>query len=186
MQQPPAAFPPAAACCGRENHMKNMFSAEAGPSHRSVEIGVALATTLFALIVIAGSVKAGINWADDGPRAGFFPFYVGLLILLASMVNLFSAIMDVPKDKLFAEWSQLGRVFSVVLPTAVFVGLIPYIGIYVASFLLIALFMKWLGKYGWGKVMLVSIGVPIATFLIFEKWFLVPLPKGPLEAMLGY
>ena len=166
---------------------KAMFSAEAGPSHRAVEIGVALGTALFGIIVVVGALKAGgPTWAADGPRAGFFPFYLGLFILLSSMVNLFSAIMDLPRDKLFADWHQLGRVVSVIIPTAAFVTLIPYLGIYVSAALLIALFMKWLGKYGWSMVAAISIGVPVATFLVFEKWFLVPLPKGPVETMLGY
>jgi putative tricarboxylic transport membrane protein len=166
--------------------MKNTFDATSGPSHRSVEIGVALATTAFAVLVIAGSIKAGINWGAEGPRAGFFPFYIGLFILLSSMVNLFSAIMDIPKDKLFAEWSQLRRVLAVIVPTTVYVALIPTIGIYVSSAMLIALFMKWLGKYNWLTVAAVSIGVPVAIFLMFEKWFVVPLPKGALETMLGF
>jgi putative tricarboxylic transport membrane protein len=165
---------------------KFLPSAEAGPSHRAVEVGVALGTAGFAALVIVGSVKAGINWGAEGPRAGFFPFYIGLFILLASMVNLFSAYFDIPRDKLFAEWGQLLRVFSVIVPTTVFVALIPSLGIYVSSVLLIALFMKWLGKYPWHIVAAVSIGVPIATFLVFEKWFLVPLPKGPVETMLGF
>ena len=165
---------------------KGRFSAEAGPSHRAVEIGVALAITGFAGLVIFGSVKAGVDWGAEGPRAGFFPFYIGLFILLASMVNLFSAFFDIPRDRLFAEWGQLLRVLSVIVPTALFVALIPSLGIYVSSVLLIALFMKWLGKYRWHIVAAVSIGVPVATFLVFEKWFLVPLPKGPVEAMLGF
>jgi putative tricarboxylic transport membrane protein len=78
------------------------------------------------------------------------------------------------------------RVLSVIIPTAVFVGIIPMIGIYVSSTMLIALFMKWLGKYRWPVIALVAIGVPVATFLVFEKWFLVPLPKGPVEEMLGF
>ena len=165
---------------------KFLPSAEAGPSHRAIEIGVALATAGFAALVIIGSVKAGVNWGAEGPRAGFFPFYIGLFIVLASMVNLFTAFFDIPREKLFAEWGQLLRVFSVIVPTTIFVALIPSLGIYVSSALLIALFMKWLGKYSWLIVAAVSIGVPIATFLVFEKWFLVPLPKGPVEAMLGF
>jgi putative tricarboxylic transport membrane protein len=165
---------------------KGWASAEAGPSHRAVEIGVALASIAFAVLVIVGSIQAGINWGAEGPRAGFFPFYISLFILVASMVNLFSAIMDMPREKLFAEWGQLLRVLSVIVPTAVYVGIIPTLGIYVSSALLIALFMKWLGKYGWPIVAAISIGVPVATFLVFEKWFLVPLPKGPVEEMLGF
>jgi putative tricarboxylic transport membrane protein len=165
---------------------KGWARAQAGPSHRAVEIGVALATTAFAVLVIIGSLRAGIDWGAEGPRAGFFPFYIALFILLASMVNLFSVIMDMPAGKLFAEWGQLLRVLSVIIPTAVYVGIIPTLGIYVSSAMLIALFMKWLGKYRWSIIALVAVGVPVATFLVFEKWFLVPLPKGPLEEMLGF
>jgi hypothetical protein len=63
--------------------------------------------------------------------------------------------------------------------------IIPYTGIYVASFMLIALFMFWIGRYSIPLTAAVSVGVPIAVFLMFEKWFLVPLPKGPLEDFLG-
>ena len=165
---------------------KGWARAEAGPSHRAVEIGVALASIGFAVLVIIGSLRAGIDWGAEGPRAGFFPFYIALFILFASMVNLFSVIMDMPAGKLFAEWGQLLRVLSVIIPTAVYVGIIPTLGIYVSSAMLIALFMKWLGKYRWSIIALVAVGVPVATFLVFEKWFLVPLPKGPLEEMLGF
>ncbi len=158
----------------------------AGPSHRTMEIGVAAGTGVFALIIIAGSLKAGINWDASGPRAGFFPFYIALFILVASIVNLVQAINAQQKDKVFATWEQLRRVASVVVPTAVYVWLVPWIGIYVSSALLIGVFMKWLGRYRWTPVLALSIGVPIVTFVIFERWFLVPLPKGPLEEWLGF
>jgi putative tricarboxylic transport membrane protein len=157
-----------------------------GPSHRAVEIGVALATVAFAVIVIAGSLQAGINWGAEGPKAGFFPFYVGLIILASSLLNLVQAWMAPSDGWLFAEWRQLGKVISVAIPTAVYVALIPFIGIYVASVILIALFMIWLGGYGWAYVVPISIGVPLVTFLIFEMWFVVALPKGPLENAFGF
>ena len=157
-----------------------------GPAHRSVEIGVALLIAVFALVVIGGSVQAGIGWGAEGPKAGFSPFYVGLVILGSSIVNLGAAISERPDGELFAEWGQLGQVTAMLVPTAVYVALVPWIGIYVASALLIAVFMRWLGRYGWGMVAAVAVGVPFATFLVFEKWFLVPLPKGPIEALLGF
>jgi hypothetical protein len=159
---------------------------ESGPTHRSVELGVALAMAALAVIGMYGSLQVGIGWAEDGPMAGFFPFYVSLIVLIASVVNFVQALRTVPPAMLFAEWGQLGQVLSVIIPTAIYVALVPYAGIYVASALLIAFFMKWFGRYGWALVLAVSIGLPIATFLVFEDWFLVPLPKGPLEAYLGY
>jgi hypothetical protein len=157
-----------------------------GPSHRGVEIGVALFMALLALIGIYGSLQVGVGWGAEGPRAGFFPFYVSLLVVISCAINL-AQIFRSPNDgELFASWSQLRLVLAVVVPTAVYVLIIPYIGIYVSSALLLALFMKWLGRYPWLLVLPVAIGMPILTFLMFEVWFLVPLPKGPLELFLGY
>jgi putative tricarboxylic transport membrane protein len=157
---------------------------DSGPSHRSVEIGVAVMMLAFAGIIIFGALQAGIGWGAEGPRAGFFPFYVGLIILGASLYNLYLALLE-RSGKQFAAWGQLRQVLSVIIPTAIYVALIPWLGLYVSSFILIAFFMRWLGRYGWPMVAAVSIVVPVLAFLMFEQWFQVPLPKGPLENMLG-
>ena len=156
-----------------------------GPSQRGVEIGVAISTAIFALIVIAGSIQAGIDWGIEGPRAGFFPFYVGVAILIASGVNLFQARGE-PAESRFADWGQLRQVLSMAVPAAVYVVIIPWIGIYFSSLLLIAFFMKRLGSYGWHLIAAIAAGVPLLTFLVFERWFLVALPKGPIETWLGF
>ena len=155
-----------------------------GPSQRSVEVGVAVAMIVFAAIVIYGALLAGINWGAEGPRAGFFPFYVGLMILGASLFNLARIARDPPK-RLFAEWNQLQQVLSVIVPMVVYVSVVPWLGLYISSLLLIAVFMSWLGRYGWKVVAPIAIGVPVVAYVMFEKWFLVPLPKGPIEDFLG-
>jgi putative tricarboxylic transport membrane protein len=157
-----------------------------GPSHRSVEVGVAAIMALLALIGIYGSIKVGIGWGDEGPRAGFFPFYISVIVLIACVINIASVVTVSGEGKVFAEWSQLRQVISVLVPTMVYVGLVPYLGIYVASALLIAFFMRWFGNYGWHIAAAVGVVVPILTFLMFEIWFLVSLPKGPIERLLGY
>ena len=155
-----------------------------GPAHKTLEMGMALLIGAFGLVVIFGSMKAGINWGAEGPRAGFFPFYVGATIVIASGINLWHAQRD-DDGRLFAEWGQLRQVMSVVIPTGIYVGAIPFIGLYVASTVFIAWFMRWLGNYRWLTVIAVAVGTPVLTYLVFERWFLVPLPKGPLEEWLG-
>jgi putative tricarboxylic transport membrane protein len=155
-----------------------------GPAHRKVEVGVAIGMAVFGLVVIAGSIQAGINWGAEGPRAGFFPFYLGVVIFASSMVNLWNAL-HIDGSRLFAEWGQLRQVLAVVIPTTAYVALIPSLGIYLCSALLIAVFMRWLGRYPWAMVASIAIAIPVITYIVFEKWFLVPLPKGPLEELLG-
>ena len=154
-----------------------------GPRHRTVEIGVAIAMMVFGATVIAGSLQVGIGWGPEGPKAGFFPFYLGVAIILASIMNLVQATAQNPR-KLFAEWSQLVSVLSVVIPTAIYVVAVPWTGIYAASLILIWAFMMWLRRYSVAMSAAVSIGTVVAIYFMFEKWFLVPLPKGPIEDFL--
>jgi putative tricarboxylic transport membrane protein len=159
--------------------------AEGGPSQRGVEIGVAVTTLVFAAIVIIGSLQVGIGWGVEGPRAGFFPFYVALLIVVASVFNLASAFRDPDHAARFVHWGQARQVLSVLVPASIYVLVVPVIGIYVSSTVLLALFMKWFGGYRWALVLTIAIAVPVIFYFMFELWFLVPLPKGPLEDWLG-
>jgi putative tricarboxylic transport membrane protein len=153
---------------------------------RTAEVVVAVGFLVLGAIVIFDSVRLGIGWKDDGPAAGYFPFYIGALVCISSLINLVSAfVRSGGGDDAFVEIGQLKLVLSVLLPSAVYVGAIGWLGIYVASAVFVAVFMRWLGKYAWWKVAAVSVGNSVVFFLIFETWFKIPLPKGPLEALVG-
>ena len=136
-------------------------------------------------LVVYDSLRLGAKWADDGPEAGYFPFIIGVIICIASAIN-FAAVFAWARDtdRTFVEVGQLKMVLAVLVPTSIYVALIGPLGIYVASILFIGFFMRWLGKYEWWKLAAVSIGNSVFFFIIFEVWFKIPLPKGPLEALL--
>lgn len=151
-----------------------------------MEIAVAIFILLCGAIVIFDSARLGAKWGEDGPQAGYFPFYIGAILCIASVINLLAALAAARREKSdFVELSKLKLVFSVLIPTAVYAALIGPLGLYLASTLFIALFMRWLGKYPWWLVSAVSIGNSVVFFIVFEVWFKIPLPKGPLEAVLG-
>jgi hypothetical protein len=147
-------------------------------------MGVALFIGALGAIAMIGSLQVGIGWGAEGPKSGFFPFWIGLIVVLASVRNFWRAMAIAPA-RLFAEWSQIAQVRKVVIPMIVYVAAVPWLGIYVSSALLIAGFMRWLGRYGWLLTLAVAILLPVAIYITFENWFLVPLPKGPLEDWLG-
>ncbi|MBA4789113.1 MAG: tripartite tricarboxylate transporter TctB family protein [Pseudomonadota bacterium] len=154
---------------------------------RTMDIVVALLFMGVAALVMADSWRIGARWASDGPQAGYFPFYVGLIMFAASLgtlaTNIFTKTPDLSN---FVDREQLGSVLKVLVPTIVYVVMINFIGIYIASMIFIAFFMWWLGKYSPAVIAPVAIGVPAVLFVMFEIWFLVPLPKGPIETALGY
>lgn len=159
---------------------------ERGPSQRAIEIGTALFTLILGVVILIGSLQAGIGWSFEGPQAGFFPFYISLFIIGASVVNLVQVgKINVIPGKRFASWEELRRVMSVVVPTTAYVFLVPTLGIYASSMLLIGVFMMWLGGYGWKLTLPIAIGIPALAYIVFERWFMIPLPKGPIEYWLG-
>ncbi len=154
------------------------------------------ADTVCAIILLAGAavvagegLRLGIGWSTDGPRSGFFVFYLGLALGLASAVVLGQAILlaDAPLyRKPFVGPGQLAPVVKVALPAAAMVLLTYFVGLYVAGAVYLGVYMRWIGRHSWALTVLLAVAIPTVTFLIFEVWFLVPMPKGPLEAYLGY
>ncbi|MEK7446430.1 MAG: tripartite tricarboxylate transporter TctB family protein [candidate division NC10 bacterium] len=136
-------------------------------------------------LVMADAVRLGTGWGTDGPQSGFFPFWLAVLLIgccLAIAAQAVRLILPVP----FVTRKALGPVLAVLGPAAGFVVLTQAIGLYVASALYMGFYMRWIGRHSWTAVVALGIGFPVITFLVFEKWFLVPMPKGPLETWLGY
>jgi len=156
-------------------------------SNRTVDIVVALIMAGIGALVVVDSVRLGVGWAADGPQSGYFPFYIGLFIIAASLGTVAITLFGRKVNRgAFVHSVQLRDVLRVLLPTIGFIAVVGFIGIYVASALFIGASMRWLGRFRWPTIVMVSVAVPFALFLLFEIWFLVPLPKGPLEELLGY
>jgi hypothetical protein len=171
---------------GRIERRRGVEGERSAASVKAVEIGVAALVFLFGAVIVFDSIRIGARWGEDGPQPGYFPFYVGLSICVASVTILVRALRDPAlAAKSFVSRESLKKILTVLVPTVVYVALIKYLGFYVASTLYIAYFMWALGRYPWIKIVPVAAGVSVVFFLIFEVWFLVPLPKGPLEAALG-
>ena len=165
-----------------EDHSSDRSAA----SVRAVELTVAALFFALGAIVAWDSYRIGTSWGDEGPQAGYFPFYIGLVICFSTALIFVRALWAKAKShESFVSRGQLKMVMKMLVPSIVYVVLVGIIGIYVSSTLFIGFFMLWLGKYGWVRTVPLAVGVSVAFFLLFEVWFNVPLPKGPLEALLG-
>ncbi|MBV6307161.1 tripartite tricarboxylate transporter TctB family protein [Candidimonas humi] len=161
-----------------------------GLSLRAGGLATSLSLVLLGCIVMYGSLQQGIGWDDAGPMPGYFPFYIGLLLALSSLGTALGTL---------AKWSkgrgdlttrpQLRRVLGVFIPICVYAALMRYLGMYVASGLLIAWFMRRMAEqgtaHGWIKTVVISVAVPVACYFIFTRWFQVPLYAGPFPAWFG-
>jgi len=158
-----------------------------GLTYNVVEMITAVVIFCIGAVMMIDTYRIGAGWAPDGPEAGYFPFRTGAIIAIASAVVFFRTMFAKKQNlKVFVTWERFKQVLRVLVPTGVYVLVTQVIGIYVASTLFIAVFMRMVDKFSWVKTVLVSAGVSAMLFWMFEIQFMVPLPKGPLEALFGY
>jgi hypothetical protein len=152
---------------------------------RTADLTTALALIGISALVVWDALRLGIGWGSDGPQSGFFPFWLGVIVIGCCACIAFKAARR-PSRGPFVRREQIGPVLKALVPAATFVGLTGLIGLYVAAGLYLGVYMRWIGRYSWGTAVALGVAFPVVTFFVFEKWFLVPMPKGPLEAWLGY
>lgn len=164
---------------------------QSGPSLvsvRTMEIATAVVIMLAAAIVMVSNYKLGAGWDSSGPQSGYFPFYVGVILFISGAAVLIGELVKGRPAELvsFVETGPFLRVLQIVIPTLIYVIAVVYLGIYVSTAIFVSVFMVWLGGYRIATGTALGIAIAFALFLTFEIWFLVPLPKGPLEALFGY
>jgi Tripartite tricarboxylate transporter TctB family len=160
-----------------------------GVATYKVEAVVAFLILIFGITVAAGSWKLGAGWTTDGPGAGYFPFYIGILLCISGLGVMYQSLFGKDKNTdIFVDEVQLKRVLSILVPACVYVLGVQFLGLYVASAIYIGLFMRILGKFSVLKSVITSLAVIVLFFFMFEVWFKVPLFKGSLDplAFLGY
>ena len=152
---------------------------------RSVDLVVSVLLLALALLLGWDSWRTGAGWASDGPQAGYFPFYLSVLMGAASLYGFVTKLLERESEP-FVTRQQFERVMKVFVPTLVYCLLIQYLGLYVASFLLVAGFMWWVGRIAPWKSLLTAFVFTAVMFSTFEIAFNVIMPKGPLEAAFGF
>ncbi len=155
-------------------------------SRLTMEIAVALVTALAGAIVCYGSIEIGTGWGDAGPEPGYFPFYIGLFIIIASVAVLIETVIKQRRhQQIFLTREQGHRILTFFLPMFAFVAVSMVLGLYVSLALYLFGTMTIQGKYPISKALAVCLGTVVIFYFVFEKWFQVPLLKGPLEALLN-
>jgi len=154
---------------------------------RTIDIATSLALLAFAALLAYDNWRTGMSWDATGPQAGYFPFYLSLVLAGASVYGIVKEIIARrAASEPFVRREQLHRVLQVLAPTVAFCVLMQWLGLYLASFVLIAGFMVFVGRIAWWKSLLTSFVFSAAMFMTFEIAFDVLMPKGPLEALFGF
>lgn len=154
---------------------------------RTVEIITLALVLAFSLLMMWDNWRTGIDWESTGPKPGYFPFYVGLICALAAGYGIVrEAFFPPDAGEPFVLRGQFKRVLQVFVPTLLFVPATQWLGLYVASFILVAGFMMWIGRIRAWISIVTALVFSVAMFVTFEIAFDVIMPKGPLEHLLGY
>src|SRR3954463_6693056 len=159
---------------------------EAVVSVRVVDVAVSLLLLALAALLAFDNWRTGMGWDATGPQAGDFPFYLSVILGAASIYGLAKEFLARKQAGAgFVTREQFGRVLQVFFPTLAFCLATQWLGLYVASFLLVAGFMIYVGRIAAWKSLLTALLFVLVMFVTFDVAFDVIMPKGPLEAFFG-
>jgi hypothetical protein len=153
---------------------------------RVVDAVVSLLLLALAALLAFDNWRTGMGWDSTGPQAGYFPFYLSVILGAACVYGLAKEYLARKQaGERFVTREQFGRVLQVFFPTLAFCLATQWLGLYVASFALVAGFMVYVGRIAAWKSLLTAVLFVLAMFVTFDVAFDVIMPKGPLEALFG-
>ena len=154
-------------------------------SRRGAEIGFALFVLAVAGTIMLGARELDTGWSRSGPEAGYFPFRIGLLLAAAAVVILVRGLLARAESVPYLDGAQAGRLARFAVPLAALAILAPWLGFYPAIALYVLVSVGLVGGVAWRTTLILSALLPATLFMVFERLFKMPLPKGPLGALLG-
>lgn len=156
-------------------------------SRFTMEVATAVATAALGATTMIGASEHSIGWGDAGPEPGYFPFWIGLIVVVASIGAMVQAfVRHRGTGEVFLTRVQGCRLAAFVIPVFLFVPIALFLGLYVTTAIYLLAKMTLQGRYSIRRALPIAVGAPVFLFIVFERWFQVPLLKGPLEAMLGF
>ena len=153
-------------------------------SRRALEVLTATLTGGFGLAIAVSSIDNGIGWSTAGVEAGTFPFLAGAIIVLGSLYNLARGALA--ETRVIVSQSDLRRVAALFVPAAVFVGVIPLVGMYLASAFYVFAVLALPKHQLIVRSLIIAVATPLMLYFVFERMFQVSLPHGALAATLGF
>ena len=158
-------------------------------SRRALEIAAAALTGIFGVVVVISSIDNGIGWSSAGVDAGTFPFLTGVIIVLGSLYNATQGALGrgtLAIVRTAVTPSELRRLAGLFVPAAIFVGVIPLLGMYVASAGYVFAVLALPRRQTVLRALIIAAVTPLALYVVFERMFQVSLPHGALGAAFGF
>ena len=158
-------------------------------SRRALEIASAALTGIFGIVVVISSIDNGIGWSSAGVDAGTFPFLTGIIIVLGSLYNMGQGALGrgtLAMVKVAVTPSELRRLAGLFVPAAIFVAVIPMLGMYLASAGYVFAVLALPKRQSVLRALVIAVATPLALYVVFERMFQVSLPHGALGAAFGF
>ncbi len=153
---------------------------------RKAEILTALGFIAFALSIILQARQVGTGWAEGQPQAGFFPFWLALLLGLSGLLILGQVARAAKGDlaAFFHDRTAFVSVGKVSVTGAAMLVLTYLVGFYAAAIAYLFVYTRFVGKHRWPAVIIMSLLIPIGTYILFERTMDILLPRGIYNVLL--
>lgn len=147
---------------------------------RIADLFVALLLLAFGVAVVIQAKSVGAGWIRGRPEAGFIPYWLGIALISLCLFVLAQTLWRWKRtgEPFFTNSEGMWSVVKVASTALLALPLIYYAGFYAASAIYLLIYTRWVGKHRWHSTVLISIGIPVGLYIVFERWLLILLPRG--------
>ena len=155
---------------------------------RTAELLIAILLALCSIGLMIKSAELRIDWVPErGPGSGAWPFWLSTGMLLACLTTIVRWFRKVTPESTNLDLFMTRETVLLVGISAgsiVFLLVVTHLlGIYVALFLFLLFYLKFVGRHSWLVTVVMMIVVPIFIFCLFEWALKIPLPKSISEPL---
>ena len=126
----------------------------------------------------AGALVDRTGTQPGGIGAGFYPFWSATIVFVcASYIAYRAWITPQPGTAAFEDRAAVVSALKLIVPMLVATAAIPLLGFYLVTALYMGLFARWIGRYRWIWVLVITVAMPAGIYATFELGFRVSLPK---------
>ncbi len=130
--------------------------------------------------ILLASLRIGFgSWKE--PEAGFFPFVAGSLVLITSAIGLWPRSRGAEARPIFESGRELMTFLSVAFLSVLWIIVMPVLGYVVMTCVVAFLYSKTMKLEGWWKPLLLSLGIGLFIYALFDLWLYIDLPRGILD-----
>ena len=129
------------------------------------------------ILVCYGATRLGLGSVTE-PGSGFIFFWSGLILVILSCIVVAESLRNTEESVQETREMNWVKIALVLLSLVLYAFFLERLGFVLTTFVLLSFLLGWIERTNWARSLGIASATALGTFVIFELWLKIRLPKG--------